>query len=75
MSDLNPFMILKDFKATQPRKKRNNINAAVHKLKNHEPLNKREKEALDAYIRFGVQYFAENPKEFVQLIGNKFMKS
>lgn len=48
--------LLSDFKATQPRKKRGNIDRAMRKLRNKQPLNRLEKEAYEELIKFLPNY-------------------
>lgn len=38
--------LMADFKKSQPKKKRRNIDVATRKLRNGEPLNKRDRERL-----------------------------
>lgn len=54
ISDL--MIMMDDFKKTQPRKKRQNINKAFLKLPKGEPLNRLEREALEEYLVFYFQY-------------------
>ena len=44
--------IMADFKKSQPKKKRRNIDVASRKLRNDEPLNKRDKEAVNDLRKF-----------------------
>ena len=48
--------LLNDFKKTQPRKKRQNINRAFTKITNSEPLNRLEKEAYTEFQNFLINY-------------------
>ncbi|MFU8688427.1 hypothetical protein ACNA6I_01215 [Rossellomorea sp. FS2] len=44
--------LMADFKKSQPKKKRRNIDVASRKLRNDEPLNKRDREAFNDLRRF-----------------------
>ena len=44
--------IMANFKKSQPKKKRRNIDVASRKLRNDEPLNKRDREAFNALRKF-----------------------
>lgn len=54
ISDL--MIMVDDFKKTQPRKKRQNINKVFLKLPKGEQLNKLEREALEEFLVFCSQY-------------------
>lgn len=47
---------MSDFKKTQPRKKRQNIDRAMRKNANSEPLNRLEKEAIGEFQDFFLTY-------------------
>lgn len=44
--------LMADFKKSQPKKKRRNIDEASRKLRNDEPLNKRDREAFNDLRKF-----------------------
>lgn len=44
--------LMADFKKSQPKKKRRNIDVASRKLRNDEPLNKRDREAFNDLRKF-----------------------
>lgn len=44
--------VLSDFKKTQPKKKRRNIDSAMRKIMREEPLNKYEKESVNELHEF-----------------------
>lgn len=44
--------LMADFKKSQPKKKRRNIDVASRKLRNDEPLNKRDIEAFNDLRKF-----------------------
>lgn len=48
--------LMADFKKTQPRKKRQNINKAFMKITNSQPLNRLEKEACIEFQKFMINY-------------------
>lgn len=50
------FKFMSDFKKTQPRKKRQNIDRAMRKITNSEPLNRLEKEAVREFQEFFLTY-------------------
>lgn len=47
---------MSDFKKTQPRKKRQNIDRAMRKIVRSEPLNRLEKEAYREFQEFFLTY-------------------
>lgn len=47
---------MSEFKKTQPRKKRQNIDRAMRKIVNSEPLNRLEKEAYREFQEFFLTY-------------------
>lgn len=44
--------LMADFKRSQPKKKRRNIDVASRKLRNDEPLNKSDREAFNDLRKF-----------------------